>query len=139
MDSNPFTDKQIQPAAATLGKALGVKMKYWEEIVSFVHAQYPAGKDEWNFPGVKYGWSFRIKDKKRAIVYLIPRSGYFLAAFVFGQKAFDSILKSEIDQALKDELAAATVYAEGRGIRIPVKNAKLLKDIKALVRIKLLH
>ena len=139
MDTNLFRDKQTMPSKADLGKAIGIKLKYWEEIVSFVHAEYPAGKDEWNFPGVKYGWSFRIKDKKRAIVYMIPRPGYFLAALVFGQKAVDDIMQSSIDQSLKDELAAATPYAEGRGIRIPIKNAKQLTDIKTLIRIKLSH
>ncbi len=139
MDTNPFTDKKTTPSKAALGKAVGTKLKYWEEIVGFVHAAYPNGKDEWNYPGVKYGWSFRIKDKKRAIIYLLPRPGYFLAALVFGQKAMDEIMQSRVDQSLKDELAAATLYAEGRGIRIPVKNAKQLTDIKTLIRIKLSH
>jgi len=49
-----------------------------------VYEKYPEGFEEWNFPGKKYGWSFRIKDKKRAIVYLLPGDDAFMVAFVFG-------------------------------------------------------
>ncbi len=69
-------------------------------------------------------------------MYLLPREGYFKVAFVFGQKAFDAIMASDIDSAIKKELADAKVYVEGRGIRIDVKDDVVLKDIKKLIDIK---
>ena len=56
---------------------------------------------------------------------------------MFGQKAADAIENSEIAAAIKEELAAAKVHAEGRGIRIGVTNEEILKDIKTLIAIKL--
>jgi len=38
---------------------------------------------------------------------------------------------------IKNELNAAKVYAEGRGIRIEVRNEAVLEDIKKLVIIKI--
>lgn len=137
MDKSCFTDKTVTPDDRMLAKALGMTYTIWKKIAEYVIGSYPSALQEWNFPGEKYGWSFRIKDKKRAIVYLLPRDQYFLTAFVFGQKATDEIMKSNISQSIKDELNAARVYAEGRGIRIAVKNDALLKDISLLIDIKL--
>ena len=66
MDQSIFMDKSHVPAEAELKKALGDKYSLWAEIRAQVLEKYPEGKEEWNFPGKKYGWSFRIKDIKLA-------------------------------------------------------------------------
>ena len=137
MDKSIFTDKTKPPSEKDLAAALGRTLVLWNEIVAFVQVQYPAAIKEWNFPGEKYGWSFRVKDKKRAIIYLLPRDNFFKAAFVFGQKAIDAINYSTVTAAIKQELAVAKIYAEGRGIRLDVKTKRSTKDIKRLVEIKL--
>ena len=98
---------------ALIGK-LGSPYKLWAQIDGYVLDRYPAGLAEWNFPSKKYGWSFRIKDKRRAIIYFLPRDNYFKVAFVFGQKATDVVLNSDIAEEIKKDLAQATKYAEAR-------------------------
>ena len=137
MDTNIFTEKTEIPEQEKLAVALGSTYPLWQTICKMVHEKYPAALSEWNFPGVKYGWIYRIKDKKRAIIYLLPRQRYFMVAFVFGQKAFDKIMASSISENIKTELQSAKPYAEGRGIRLAVKNKKILKDIAALTDFKL--
>lgn len=137
MDTNVFTDKSIPPADPVLKEALGATYELWVEIREYVKGVYPAVIAEWNFPGPKYGWSFRMKDKKRAIIYLLPREGYFMVAFVFGPRAFDTIMAGGLPDSIKNELAAARVYAEGRGIRIGVHDNSILPDIFYLIGIKL--
>jgi hypothetical protein len=61
---------------------------------------------------------------------LLPRDGFFKVALVFGQKATELILASTVSEDLKNELKAAKVYAEGRGIRVEVKNKSIIDDIK---------
>lgn len=116
---------------------LGSTVILWTQLREFVLEKYPGGKEEWNFPGKKYGWSFRIKDKKRAIIYFLPRDKYFKVAFVFGQKATDFILDSDISSDIKNELSNAKKYAEERGIGIDVKNEEVISDIQRMVEIKL--
>lgn len=137
MDKSIFTNKINTPDELVLADALGFTFQWWMMIKDYVHEKYPKAMDDWNFPGEKYGWSFRIKDKKRAIIYLLPRDKFFKAAFVFGQKATDAIMASNISNAIKDELNSARVYAEGRGIRIDVKDETIMKDITLLIDIKL--
>ncbi|NQU32864.1 MAG: DUF3788 domain-containing protein [Bacteroidetes bacterium] len=136
-DHSVFMDKQIIPTNEDLLTNLGATYKFWTQLKEYIFEQYPDGKEDWNFPGKKYGWSFRIKDKKRAIMYFLPREGYFKVAFVFGQKALDIILETDVDQNIKDNLLAAKKYAEGRGISIEVRDQSNISDIKKLVNIKL--
>ena len=74
-----------------------------------------------------------------AIIYLLPREGAFMAAFVFGGKATDAIMESEVSEEIKSGLRSAKVYAEGRGIRIPVPDPSSLKDIYLLIDFKLAY
>lgn len=56
---------------------------------------------------------------------------------VFGQKATDQIIASDIAEAIKKELLNSRVYAEGRVIRLDIHNEKMMNDIKKLIEIKL--
>lgn len=132
-----FTDKKVQPTSDYLTKALGKTSEIWKVFSDHTFKSYPNATAAWNFTGEKYGWSFRISDKKRVLIYLLPRDQFFKVAFVFGQKAFDEILKSDISESIKSELRSAPVYGEGRGIRIAIKDKGLVKDIKELIRIKI--
>ena len=132
-----FTDKTKVPNEAELKNALGDTFILWEQLVAFTKSINPKAFEEWKYSGVKYGWSFRVNDQKRVIIYLLPRDHYFKIAFVFGQKATDKVLESNVAQVFKDELRAAEVYAEGRGIRIDVKDDSNMKDFLPLISIKI--
>lgn len=136
-DTSIFSDKAVIPSEKDLAGKLGANYELWKQIQDLVLSKYPDGLSEWNYPGKKYGWSFRIKDKKRAIIYLLPRGQYFKVAFVFGDKAVDKIMNSRVSNVIKNELNNATKYAEGRGIRIDVKNDSLITDIELLIDIKI--
>lgn len=136
-DISIFTDKKIVPKESDLAEILGQTHKLWISICEYTISKYPDGKQEWNFPGQKYGWSFRIKDKKRTIIYLLPRKHFFKVAFVFGDKAVNEIMLSYISDDIKNELSIAKKYAEGRGIRIEISNENQIQDIEKLIDIKL--
>ncbi len=137
IDTPIFLDKTAVPTEADVRNALGEKFALWQDIESFVRAKYPAASAEWKFPGAKYGWSFRLKDSKRVIVYFLPRAKNFMVAMVFGDKAFQKVLESSVSTEVKTALSQATPYVEGRGIRILVEGELALEDIKTLVEIKL--
>ena len=86
MESIVFTNKENIPSNDNLQIAIGQTYKLWTVLRDFVFFKYPNAIEECNFPGKNYGWSFRIKDKKRAIIYLLPRDGFFKVAFVLAKK-----------------------------------------------------
>ena len=136
MDKSVFTDKNKIPSGDDLRTTLGTTYEAWKRIREFVVSHSPAVTEEWMYPGEKYGWSFRMKDKKRAIVYLLPREGFFKVAMVFGPAATEQVLSGNFAEKLKDDLRSAKPYAEGRGIRIDVTDEKILEEIFGLIRIK---
>lgn len=137
METSIFMDLTKTPETADLEIPLGNTFPFWQEISDFVFAKYPAAIENWHVAVKKYGWVFRIKDKKRAIIYLSPREGFFHVAMVFGQKATDQILNSDISEEIKEELMNSKVYVEGRVLRLEIHDNYLLKDIKKLVEIKI--
>ncbi len=137
METSIFMDLTKTPTSDDLVTPLENTFLLWMEIRDFVFEKYPLAKEEWHVSVKKYGWGFRIKDKKRAIIYLSPRESFFRVVMVFGQKATNQILDSDISDFLKNELRNSKVYAEGRVIRMEVSDNSLIEDIKKLVEFKI--
>lgn len=59
-----FMDKGKIPVEAELKSALSNTYPYWKTIEEFTLKAEPAAKGNWHHSGPKYGWSYRISDKK---------------------------------------------------------------------------
>ena len=132
-----FKDKKTEPNEEMLAAVLNDTYHQWVELRAYLKHIFPDIKEEWNFGGRKYGWSYRMKDKKRVVMYLLPRDGKFKVAFVFGKKAIDRILEEIVHPSFLLELANAPEHVEGRGIRWDVKDNSELEMMKKLLHIKL--
>lgn len=132
-----FEDKTKEPGENELKMALGGTYPVWSEIKNFVHINYNGAIEEWKHSGKNYGWGFRLRDKKRVIIYLTPCEGYFKASLVLGAKATTQALSRNISNEIKTIIETAPVYAEGRGFRMDLKNTDYQDDIKTLILIKL--
>jgi hypothetical protein len=137
MAMSVFDDKSKKPTGQALARALGRQYQLWCDIAEYVIKKYPKAIEEWKYPGAKYGWSFRLKDKKRNIIYMTPSDGGIMAGFMFGDKGVDAVQASSLPQQIKDELRNAKKYVEGRVLRLQVRNKTDVANIKTLVDIKL--
>lgn len=113
METSYCADLNRKPDVNDLKTPLGSLFSAWMKIRDFVFDQYPKAVEEWFVSVKKFGWSFRIKDKRRAIVYLSPQTDHFHLTMVSGQKATVKILESDIKTSTKVELIASKVYMEG--------------------------
>jgi hypothetical protein len=100
-------------------------------------ADHGVTEQDWKSFSLKYGWSLRLKLKKRTIIHLSPCTGCFRAAFILGDKAVAAVRKSDVSKEVLRLLNAATRYVEGTGIRLVVKQKKDLAAIRKLAEIKL--
>lgn len=132
-----FSDPNQVPDEFALQNALGETYKIWQQIFLYTLDLHGSAQSEWKYSGKKFGWSFRISDKKRVLVYLLPRAGFFRVAMIFGNKAYDYIQQSNISESIKLELSQATVNAEGRGIRLEIRDDNNWSDIQSLIQIKI--
>ena len=129
-----FDDKEKIPDDKALAKGLGPSKRLWDGFVRHIAADYDPVTEAWGF---YKSWSLRLKQKKRTIVYLLPREGHFLCAFVFGGKATEAARQAKLPKAVMKEIEDAPVYAEGRGFRLEVRTAADLETMKKLVAVKM--
>jgi len=137
MDQNAFAGQAKKPADAALASALGESHALWQELVTDLKRDLKLDAAEWHSSSVKLGWSLRLQLKKRNIVYLGPRSGYFLAAFALGDRAVAAARKCKLPARVLKIINEAKRYAEGTAVRIEVRRAEDAAVVKTLARIKL--
>jgi hypothetical protein len=131
-----FDDKQNPPGDQGLKEVLGPTADLWISLKESIQSAHGPLAEEWNYSGKAYGWGFRLKQKKRALIYMTPCEGYFLASFALGEKACAAARDASLPASLLDLIEAAPRYAEGRGVRIPVRNREDLESIRKLASIK---
>jgi len=132
-----FEDKKHEPTQPQLDEALGRSATHWKALVEHARSEYAPLTEEWGFSGAKWGWSLRLKRKKRTIVYLTPRAKHFVAGFALGEKAVvalrDAGLPAEVEQVIDE----APRYAEGRGVRLEVRTKRDLDVVKRIAAAKM--
>jgi hypothetical protein len=137
MALSAFDDKSTQPPGEDLKRTLGTASGHWDSLIAHVSEEYAPLKVTWGFAGAKWGWSLRLKQRKRTVLYMTPCRGFFLVGFALGEKA----VKAAHDNSLPDSVLAfiddAKKYAEGRAVRIEIKNEKDLDVAKRIAAIKM--
>jgi hypothetical protein len=125
------------PDEKALALALGSAKTLWDELIRQIETEYAPVTHRWT-PAKTTALGFlRLVRKKRTILYLLPREGFFLTAFVFGEKATAAVRASEVPAAVVATLNEARVYAEGRGIRLETRTAADLATMRKLAAIKM--
>jgi hypothetical protein len=133
---NAFIGKTAPPTQNEIDAALGATADVWNQLLHWF-AEQGVADQEWKSSSPKYGWSLRLKLKKRTIVYLATCNGCFRAAFVLGDRAVAAARQSDLSKTTLKLLDEAPRYAEGTGVRLIVKATKDLASVRKLAAIKL--
>ena len=137
MSPNAFIGKAEQPTDGELTAALGPARATWDQLLVDLAREHGANVQEWNSYSPKAGWSLRVKRKERTIVWLSPREGSFIAAFILGDKAVRAAQQAKLPKSVLQMINEAKKYAEGRGVRLEPKTPKDIETVKKLAVIKL--
>jgi len=136
VSQNAFAGQAERPTQEAVETVLGQSYALWEQLVAQLKEELKLDGEEWNSSGLKYGWSLRLQVKKRNIVYLGPRAGSFMAAFILGDKAVAVARKSSLPAYVIKMIAEAKRYGEGTPVRIEVSKPEDLGPVKILAKIK---
>ncbi len=137
MTSAAFLEKSASPTAPALAGVLGAKASLWRELKQAIADDYAPLTEEWVYAGKTSGWSLRLKQKQRAVVYLTPHARGFRASFAFGEKAVRAAHESALPVSVLRLIDEAPKYAEGRAVRIDVKRAADVRYVIELAAIKM--
>ena len=125
--------KGRRPTDDQLRTVLGRAYRPWITLLASIADRITGAAAVWKY---STGWSLRILHKDRVIVYLIPQQDQFLASFALGEKAVAAAHAAKLSASVLRLIDDAPRYAEGRGVRIPVRSSRLLTTIARLAQIK---
>jgi hypothetical protein len=133
--ADAFRDPSKPPDARQLAALLGPADRLWRLFTGELRAAWAPLADEWSFSKA-LGWTLRLKQPKRVLVYVTPERSRFLASVVLGEKACKTIADAGVPAAILALIEAAPKYAEGRGVRIPVRTKADVDAVLKIVAIK---
>ncbi len=117
--------------------ALGRAYPIWAGIVQTVEGLASPLDIEWKPSKIAFGHVCLLRHKKRTLLYLLPEEASVTVAIVLGERAYGLAMVSALPSAIKTLMTEARPYAEGRGIRVPVRTVRDLAKIRKLVAIKM--
>jgi len=134
---NAFAGRTTKPTETALASALGPSLALWKQLVTEMKRDLKIDAAEWHTGSVKLGWSLRMQLKRRNIVYLGPRQGWFMAAFALGDKAIAVARKIDLPADVVKIINESKRYAEGTAVRIEVRGEEDIQVVKKLAKIKI--
>jgi hypothetical protein len=137
MALSAFDDRSQTPSAQEMEATLAASAGLWNQLLDHLATEYPPLDETWVFSGKKWGWALRLKQKKRAIVYLTPCEEHFVAGFALGEKAVRAAHEAQLAQDVLALIDAAPKYAEGRGVRIEVRTGRDVGSVKQIAAVKI--
>ena len=136
MALSAFTDKHHPPTEVALRETLGAAHTVWVNLIDAVAKRIDPVDQVWGFTSASTGWGLRLRQKDRVILYMTPQNGQFLASLALGEKAVAATATVRLAADLREAIAAAPRYAEGRGVRVTVKRATQVAGLATLAEIK---
>lgn len=133
MTMSALDEKARHPTEDQLRAVLGRSYGSWIKLLALIAERINPATEVWKF---STGWSLRVLHKDRVIVYLIPQQNQFLASFALGEKAVAAARAARLSAAVLRIIDDAPRYAEGRGVRIPVRGSRQLTTLARLAQIK---
>jgi hypothetical protein len=91
---------------------------------------------EWKLYSRKAGFTLRLKDGERTLLYLQPQDGDFRAVVILGEKAVKAALGGRLPSRLRDAIEGARPYVEGRSVSLTVRTPADLRDVRTLLSSK---
>ena len=133
MTRSALDEKARLPTNDQLRAILGRAYQPWITLLALIGERIDPMAEVWKF---STGWSLRVVHKDRVIVYLTPKRGQFLASFALGEKAVTAARAAKLSAPVLRIIDDAPRYAEGRGVRIPVRGSRQLTTLARLAQIK---
>jgi len=137
MAFSALDDKAREPTDTDVAEVLADASRLWIDLKDLMASQFDPLAEDWTFSGKKWGWSLRLKQKKRAVLYMTPSTGFFYVGFALGEKAVAAAHKGDLPQNLLEIIDNSQKYAEGRAVRLEVRSSEDLENVVNVATIKM--
>ena len=133
MASEKTTGDRRPPGGRKLATLLGKSRRAFDALTQ----RGATVSCEWRRRNDSSPWVLKVSDGDRTLFYATPMSGAFEATVLLGPRATEAALSGRVTKTLHAAIKAARVYAEGRPVRVVVKNAADAAGVEQLLAVKL--
>lgn len=127
----------VPPGEREVAERLGAAAAAWDGLLAEVGRAFGPVTGRWGRAGMKHPWTYVIEGGGRKLVYLVPGEASFAATVVMGEKAVARALEEGAGAAARAAIEAARQYAEGRPVRLEVRDVSGVEAVVRLIRCKL--
>ncbi len=126
-----------EPGREELVGMIGESQTFWDRLMKFLRAEYAPLSEKWHFSEHNFGWSLRLMQRQRTVLYLVPQPGHFLVAFTLGEDVIRMARQAGLATRDVELIRKAPKFASGKGVRLEVREGKDLGSIKRLAAAKM--
>jgi hypothetical protein len=90
----------------------------------------------WKYTSANAGWGLRVVCNDRVILYMTPQQNEFIVSFALGERAVAAARAAKLSARVLEAIEEAPRYAEGRGVRIRVRDSRYIRTLTRLAHIK---
>lgn len=131
-----FREKERQPGEEMLREVLGSSAPLWRSLEDHIAEAFPDADNGWKYYGKAWGWSLVYQRKGKALCYLTPGEGTFMASMSFSDKGREAVWQTDLPEELKDAVEVAQHNPAGRVFDLDVRSEAALLVAERLLDIK---
>jgi uncharacterized protein DUF3788 len=136
MVEGAFRERDRKPRPDEMAGALGERRPLWEALTDVLEVTLGATADvRWGGPN--HGWELRYERGGRPLTTLTPLHDGLLALVVVGRNSNEVLPDLDLAANARGVVERSTLYPEGRWLYVPVESDRDLRDIYALLALKL--
>ncbi len=127
MDAYIFTDA---PTPANLRRILGGAYRSFQAV----DLTAKGFLKEWKDYGRNYGWTYKVWDKRKALLWITPRPGSFIVGMTLREEERDALQGKRISPCMLEQIRTAREYSEGYAIRVEIRTKTDCEHLLPVIR-----
>jgi uncharacterized protein DUF3788 len=131
-----FHDPECLPTDDAVRDVLGNAYVTWARLPGVVAERVGLVSEIWKYTSANTGWGLRVLQRDRVILYMTPQPRQFIVSFALGERAVAAARTAKLSAPVLDAIEDAPRYAEGRGVRITVRDSRDIRALTQLAQIK---
>lgn len=136
MATSIFDNKEIVPNEEDLKEVLKENINIWNQLIDYLEEEYGPLTSEWKFYSKNAGWTYRISNEKRNLIFLSPNDKYFIASINMSVNVSKILLDMDLPEEIKTIIKETKAYREGKSVLITIKNENDLENIKTMLNVR---
>jgi hypothetical protein len=131
-----FHDQERVPTDDAVRRVLDDAHATWVQLLDLIAERIGPVSEVWKCTSARTGWGLRVSHKDRVILYMTPQPRQFIVSFALGERAVEAARLTRLSASVLQAIEAAPRFAEGRGVRITVRDGRDIQTLTRLAQIK---